>query len=156
MVMDLKTTAMAFTGAEYPLPSSTAVSRVMRSDRTTDTGLELWFGCALNRSGLWFRKQNLIDTNGVRVRDDVVFPKRRIAIFSDGCLYHRYSDNESSPRSNTDAWSKKLERNVNQDLAVNAGLREWLVLKIWEYVPVEKTVEIVRAAFLETSPARAC
>lgn len=57
-----------------------------------------------------------------RVRPDVVFTRRRLAVFVDGCLWHRCPDHGTSPRSNSGYWREKLDRNVARDRRVDAAL----------------------------------
>jgi DNA mismatch endonuclease, patch repair protein len=65
---------------------------------------------------------------------DFVFPKRRIAIFVDGCFWHGHNCRNTKPAANADYWNKKIERNINRDILVSQTLTEkgWKVLRIWE------------------------
>ncbi|MHB1537454.1 MAG: hypothetical protein ACYCUM_07865 [Solirubrobacteraceae bacterium] len=60
-----------------------------RPNRRTDTGPELLLRSALQREGLRFREDHRLDLEGLRVRVDVAFPRRRLAVFVDGCFWHR-------------------------------------------------------------------
>lgn len=71
-------------------------------------------------------------------KPDLVFPGRRSVIFVHGCFWHQHG-NESCriarmPKSNTEYWIPKLERNVERDRDNLVTLREngWKVLVIWE------------------------
>ncbi len=139
------------TPAGYPMPSSQAVTAVMRGNRRSDTGLEVRVRSELHRRGFRFRKQLLIAACGIRVRADVAFPRQRLAIFLDGCFWHRCPEHGNSPRSNSAYWSAKLDRNVERDLKVLAALSSegWRVLRIWEHVPADLAADQVQAALTE-------
>ena len=132
----------------YPLPSSDAVTRVMRGNRRSDTELEVRVRSELHRRGLRFRKQLLIAAGDVQVRADVVFPRQRLAVFLDGCFWHRCPEHGNSPRANSDYWSAKLDRNMERDQRVLDALVAggWHVLRIWEHVPANFAADQVQTA----------
>jgi len=70
----------------------------------------------------------------VKGHPDFVFPKRRIAIFVDGCFWHGHDCRNTRPKQNEDFWEAKRERNVVRDRAVTEQFerRGWMVLRIWE------------------------
>jgi DNA mismatch endonuclease (patch repair protein) len=66
----------------------------------------------------------------VRRTADLVFRSAMVAVFVDGCFWHRCPDHGTDPQTNSDYWGPKLERNVERDrqtdaLLTNAG---WLSL----------------------------
>src|SRR6266508_2554433 len=67
---------------------------------------------------------------------DLVFPKRRIALFVHGCFWHRHvrCKRASTPKSQTTYWTRKFERNVARDRRVIAELKAlgWRPVVIWE------------------------
>ena len=69
-------------------------------------------------------------------KPDFVFPKHRLAVFVDGCFWHRCPKPGHSklPGSNVEFWAAKLARNVARDRLVSRTLRKagWLVARIWE------------------------
>jgi len=73
--------------------------------------------------------------DGLRVRPDIVFTRRRVAVFVDGCFWHRCPEHGTSPRSNSDYWRAKLDRNVARDRRVDAtlGRAGWRSLRVWEH-----------------------
>jgi len=107
----------------------------MRANRKTDTTPEVKLRSALHRRGLRFRKNLLLRLPSVRVRPDVVFPARKIAIFVDGCFWHRCREHGVRPHSNSAYWQQKLDRNVARDIRVTALLRDagWKVIRVWEH-----------------------
>ena len=68
-------------------------------------------------------------------RPDFVFPKLRLAIFVDGCLWHSCPLHATSPKANSDYWRKKFATNRAQDQLVTRTLRKqgWSVLRIREH-----------------------
>ncbi|MCB9919175.1 MAG: DNA mismatch endonuclease Vsr [Planctomycetes bacterium] len=72
---------------------------------------------------------------GMRRRADVVFGKARVAVFVDGCFWHRCPEHSTIPKSNRNWWLAKLEANVQRDRDTDAWLRErgWCVIRSWEH-----------------------
>jgi DNA mismatch endonuclease (patch repair protein) len=131
---------------EYPSPTSPAVTAVMRGNRRVDTGPEPQVRSLLHASGFRYRTDYRLDVPGARVRPDIVFTRRRLAVFIDGCFWHRCPEHGTSPRANTHYWAPKLERNVARDQRVDQALRVagWTVLRIWEHVvPAEAAAQII-------------
>lgn len=141
---------------EYPSPTSPAVTAVMRGNRRADTGPERQVRSLLHASGYRYRTNYRLDVPGARVRPDIVFTRRRLAVFIDGCFWHRCPEHGTSPRANTHYWTPKLERNVARDQRVDQALRAagWTVLRIWEHVgPAEAAALVI--ATLGGEPGRA-
>ena len=71
-------------------------------------------------------------------RPDIVFRGRRLAIFVQGCFWHRHPDPECRlarlPKSRLDFWLPKLEGNRARDIANVERLESagWRVLLVWE------------------------
>jgi DNA mismatch endonuclease (patch repair protein) len=65
----------------------------------------------------------------------VVFPAVRIAVFIDGCYWHRCPTHGTKPITNSDYWTAKLDRNVTRDRRNDAELAAvgWTVLRFWEH-----------------------
>ena len=70
----------------------------------------------------------------VKGHPDFVFPKKRIAVFVDGCFWHGHDCRNTRPKQNEDFWSTKRERNMARDTATTEMFekRGWTVLRIWE------------------------
>jgi DNA mismatch endonuclease (patch repair protein) len=71
----------------------------------------------------------------LRRRADVVFPRRRVAVFVDGCFWHGCPEHATSPKHNAEWWKEKLAANVRRDRDTDRRLSEagWLVFRIWEH-----------------------
>jgi len=89
-----------------------------------------------------FRK--LLFANGIRGyrihykltgKPDIVFTKRKIAIFIDGCFWHKCPVCFQEPETRKEFWMKKIQSNIERDKKVNEKLREdgWTVIRIWEH-----------------------
>jgi DNA mismatch endonuclease (patch repair protein) len=68
-------------------------------------------------------------------KPDFVFLSARLAVFVDGCFWHRCPHCNLLPGTNTGYWNPKLARNVRRDREITKKLREkgWRVLRIWEH-----------------------
>ncbi|HEX6522498.1 MAG TPA: very short patch repair endonuclease [Streptosporangiaceae bacterium] len=142
--------------ADYPHPSSEGRSRNMAANRRTDTKPELALRRALHNRGYRYRKDFRLDlADGRRVRPDIVFTAKRVAVFVDGCFWHACPDHGSKPRINEWYWSPKLLRNVERDQLNNAALASagWTVIRLWEHVPLDEAVAAVVTALTGASPA---
>jgi DNA mismatch endonuclease (patch repair protein) len=67
---------------------------------------------------------------------DIVFRKRRVAIFVNGCFWHQHRCRvgRRKPGSRRAYWLRKLSGNKKRDLACRRQLRRagWTVLTLWE------------------------
>lgn len=68
-------------------------------------------------------------------RPDFVFRKSKLAVFVDGCFWHRCPKCGNLPQSNAEFWRRKLEGNRDRDRLVSKQLRAlgWMPLRIWEH-----------------------
>ncbi|MCE2501104.1 MAG: DNA mismatch endonuclease Vsr [Dehalococcoidia bacterium] len=132
----------------YPIPSSAAISATMRANKRKDTSPERRLRSALHRQGRRFRVDMPLKLPGRRVRPDIVFPRRRVAVFVDGCFWHACPEHGQQPRSNVAYWAPKLQRNQARDKADDDALRHagWIVVRVWEHDPVDRALTIVNAA----------
>lgn len=94
----------------------------MHNTRRRDAPSELALRRELHRRGLRYRV-DLAPLPGLRRRADIVFPRLRIAVFCDGCFWHRSRSTARSPRQNQRWWTQKLEANVRRDADTTAKLR---------------------------------
>src|SRR6266513_1580931 len=120
----------------------------MRANRRVDTKPELALRSALHRQGYRFRKDYRLDlAAGARVRPDIAFTARRVAVFVDGCFWHACPEHGRNPAVNEWYWAPKLRRTVERDRAADAALTAgWRVVRIWEHVPLAEAIAAVTAA----------
>jgi DNA mismatch endonuclease, patch repair protein len=128
----------------------------MRANRRSDTKPELALRRALHKQGYRYRKDFRIDLIGARVRPDIAFTARRVAVFVDGCFWHCCPEHGTKPAANTWYWGPKLARNVERDRAADAALAAagWSVVRIWEHESLEGAVGVVVAALAATALAK--
>jgi DNA mismatch endonuclease Vsr len=115
-----------------PPPSSAAASRSMRGNAAKNTTPELQLRAMLRAAGysgyrLHWRK--------VPGRPDIAYPGRRIAVFVNGCFWHRCPKCQpSTPKSNTEFWERKFELNAERDARKVREIEAagWTVLTVWE------------------------
>jgi len=127
----------------------------MRANRRTDTKPELALRRALHGRGYRYRKDYRLDLDGgKRVRPDIAFTARRVAVFVDGCFWHCCPEHGSKPAVNVGYWDPKLRRNVERDRAADAALAAagWAVVRIWEHESVADAVAAVLAALARRPP----
>jgi DNA mismatch endonuclease, patch repair protein len=138
----------------YPHPTDSAVSGRMRKISRRDTRPERAVRSELHALGLRFRKDLPIRTPSRVVRPDVVFTRKRLALFIDGCFWHCCPIHGNSPRSNTDYWGPKLERNVIRDHLVDEALEEsgWHVVRAWEHEEAAAVARRVAGLLLARGP----
>jgi DNA mismatch endonuclease, patch repair protein len=69
-------------------------------------------------------------------KPDLVFPARRKVIFIHGCFWHAHQGCSVAnlPKTRTDFWKSKFQRNCDRDLTNQSELRKlgWRVLTVWE------------------------
>lgn len=113
----------------------------MRRIRSVNTKPEHLVRSLLHGMGLRFRLHGKVSKKYVPNKllpgkPDIVLVKYKTVIFVHGCFWHKHDGCKRSniPKSNTDYWRKKLERNVQRDKENEQKLHEldWRVIKIWE------------------------
>ena len=103
-----------------PKPLNDSTSKVMSANKAKNTKPEL-----LLRKALWKKghKGYRLNWNKVPGRPDIAFPSRKLAIFVNGCYWHRCPEcNLPLPKSNTKFWKEKFERNQQRDRMKTAEL----------------------------------
>ena len=130
-----------------PAASSEDRRRNMQANRRRDTKPERALRSALHRAGFRYRCDLRIDLPGGRVRPDIVFTRKRVAVFVDGCFWHCCPEHGSRPAVNQIYWSPKLARNVERDARNTKLLTDegWVVLRIWEHEDIDSGFDRVIA-----------
>src|SRR5690606_28603138 len=129
----------------HPHPVSEGRSRNMQAIKRTDTKPEIRLRKGLHALGFRFRKDHRLDLPGGRVRPDVVFTRRKVAVFVDSCFWHVCPEHGREPTSNDWYWTPKLRRNVERDRAADAALQAagWRVVRLWEHEELASAVYAV-------------
>ncbi|MFF5171549.1 very short patch repair endonuclease [Micromonospora sp. NPDC000089] len=114
-----------------PPPLNDAVSRQMKGMRRSSTKPELLIRRELHRRGLRFR----VNHPALPGRPDVAFTRVRLAVFVDGCFWHRCPLHGVMPKNNRAWWEAKLQRNVERDHEKDIALAAlgWHVQHFWEH-----------------------
>ncbi len=126
----------------------------MQGNRSSETGPEVALRSELHRRGLRFRKHHQV-LPAVRCRADIVFSKARVAVFVDGCFWHRCPLHLTDPRTNSAYWAAKLDRNVARDRRNDAVLEAagWHVVRVWEHEIPSVAADRVEAVLREQHSA---
>ncbi|CAM3022757.1 very short patch repair endonuclease [Prescottella defluvii] len=124
-----------------------ATSARMRAQRRRDTAPEIALRRELHRRGARFFVDRA-PLPGLRRRADLVFPRRRIAVYVDGCFWHRCPQHATAPKNNAQWWADKLAANVIRDRDTDARLAAagWTVVRIWEHEDPANAADRVQAA----------
>ena len=140
----------------YPFPATPGRSANMKANRRTDTKPELALRAALHARGYRYRKDFRLDLPLRRVRPDIAFTRRKVAVFIDGCFWHACPAHGTKPKSNEWYWSPKLARNVERDRAADQALVQagWTVVRLWEHTPLADAVALVVDAVGEPKSLR--
>ena len=104
----------------------------MKGNIAKGTKPELLFRQALREVELSGYRLNWKKAPG---RPDISYPGRKIAIFINGCYWHRCPYcKPSTPKRNIDYWTWKFERNKERDKRKKSMLRKagWKVFVFWE------------------------
>jgi DNA mismatch endonuclease (patch repair protein) len=111
------------------------MSRMPRSS----TGPELALRRELHRRGLRFR----VNLSTLPGKPDVAFTRARLAIFVDGCFWHRCPHHGVIPTNNRDWWLRKLRRNVQRDGEKDRALigLGWTTVHVWEHETVQAAAD---------------
>ena len=104
------------------------IMSAVRSKRNKSTELKLIEVFKENGIVGWRRNYK------VKGHPDFIFPRKKIAIFVDGCFWHGHDCRNTRPSDNSEYWQKKRKRNIRHDKEVTALFesRGWTVIRIWE------------------------
>lgn len=118
----------------------------MRSNRSRDTKPELRLRRELYRRGYRYRV-NSRPVPDLRIRADIVFRGRKVAIFVDGCFWHGCPEHYRPAVTRAIFWSEKITTNQARDRCNDAILQGagWTVMRVWEHEPVANAVDRIIA-----------
>ncbi|WP_062994689.1 very short patch repair endonuclease [Nocardia mikamii] len=116
-----------------PVTDAVTSARMARQ-RRTGTAPETALRTELHRRGLRYFVDRA-PLPGLRRRADLVFPRRKVAVYVDGCFWHRCPLHATYPKNNAQWWAEKLAGNVARDRDTDARLAAagWLVVRVWEH-----------------------
>jgi DNA mismatch endonuclease (patch repair protein) len=131
----------------------------MAAIRRRDTKPERALRSALHGRGYRFRVDLRLDLPGGKVRPDIVFTRRRVAVFVDGCFFHGCPDHGKRPGiKNPWYWEPKIRGNQERDqladsILANAG---WTSVRLWEHTPLDEAITAITRALEQGSGAQPC
>ncbi|WP_415713066.1 very short patch repair endonuclease [Maridesulfovibrio sp.] len=100
--------------------------------RGKDTKPEMVVRSLLHRMGYRFR----LHRKDLPGKPDIVLPKYKTVLFVHGCYWHRHEGcrHATVPKTNTDFWMNKFNKNIERDQRVRQELQQlgWRVVTIWE------------------------
>lgn len=107
-------------------------SRMMSGIRGKDTKPELVLRKAMHALGLRYR----LHRKDLPGKPDIVFPRRKAAIFVHGCFWHRHEGCRfaTTPATRPDFWNDKFASNIERDRrnAEQLIAHGWRVVTVWE------------------------
>ena len=108
-------------------------SKNMSQIRSKDTSIELKVRKYLFSLGYRYR----VNYKELPGKPDIVFTKKKIAIFIHGCYWHGHNCNSRYAhisKSNTNYWNTKIQRNQERDKRNIEQLEKdgWKVIVLWE------------------------
>lgn len=127
--------------------SSPGVRRSMQANKGRDTMPELALRRELHRRGLrFFVSRRPIPE--LRRTADILFPRRRVAVFVDGCFWHGCPEHHTIAKSNASFWAEKVRANRARDADTTRQLcaEGWTVLRFWEHEDVIAAADAVEGA----------
>lgn len=133
-----------------PEKRSWNMSRIKGKDTKIEVLVRKW----LFAKGFRFRKND----RRYPGKPDIILPKYQTAIFVNGCFWHRHEGckHATTPKTRTDFWLEKFNRNVENDKLHKKQLEDmgWKVIIIWECElskkAFEKTMEEVEKKILDS------
>jgi DNA mismatch endonuclease, patch repair protein len=75
-------------------------------------------------------------------RPDLYFGPKKVAVFIDGCFWHKCPECYRAPKTHKKFWNAKIRGNIARDLAADVALREIGItsLRFWEH-EIRKNIE---------------
>lgn len=79
---------------------------------------------------------------------DIAFTRAKVAVFVDGCFWHRCPQHSVPVKNNADWWTSKLDANVRRDRETDQMLLAdgWRVLRFWEHEDPQAAAALVARA----------
>lgn len=131
-----------------PPATNEHVRKFMQGNKGKNTKPEMLVRARLRAAGLTgYRLQWKVPG-----RPDIAWPGKRVALFINGCFWHRHEGcpYATTPKSHVEYWVVKFDRNVERDERNLQALREagWTVHVIWECQLKKKAIDATMAELL--------
>jgi DNA (cytosine-5)-methyltransferase 1 len=126
-------------------PPSPSTTKKMKSVARSATDVELELVKALKSTRLRF-EENTHAVADVKTRPDLLFRKKKVAVYVDGCFWHSCPHHGTHPRTNAAFWDEKLQRNADRDQANTRALEErgWRVIRFWGHQSAAEMVHTIQ------------
>ena len=116
----------------------------MQHIRSTGTVPERTIIKALKKKKIYFATY----VSKIIGKPDIVFRRKKIAVFIDSDFWHGHPRRCIMPKSNIDYWENKISGNRKRDKIVNRELKRqgWKVIRLWEYDiknNLEKSLQVI-------------
>lgn len=110
----------------------------MLGNRSRDAKSELEVRRLLHAHGMRYRV-NVRPLMSLRRTADIVFTRKRISVFIDGCYWHGCLQHYVPSKSNRDYWVPKIAANVTRDIETTRILSDagWTGLRYWAHLGPE-------------------
>lgn len=133
--------------AQASWASSAGTRKSMLGNKRRDTKPELAVRRLLHARGLRYRVDMRPEPDLPR-RADILFTRKRVAVFIDGCYWHGCPEHYTAPKTNADFWRAKVDRNRQRDLDTTMVLQDrgWLVLRFWTHEEPSLAAEAIAVA----------
>lgn len=120
------------------IETSPEVSHRMSKQKREETRPETEIARACFSLGLRYRKNVAIPE--VKTNADLVFRRHNLIVFIDGCFWHGCPWHYKTPKTRSEWWDAKIQRNKTRDARKTRKLRRlgWQVVRVWEHVEPEK------------------
>lgn len=117
-----------------PTATCATVRRIMIANYGGDLRPERMLRGALRTAGLRFL-HHVRPVKDLRCTADVVFPRKRVCVFVDGCFWHCCPRHFAAPKTNSRWWKEKIQATKDRDRRQRSLLRSagWRVVRIWEH-----------------------
>ncbi len=105
-------------------------SRIMSRIKSKNTKPEIQL-----RKEIWKRGIRYRINYPIFGKPDLAFPNRKLAVFVDGCFWHKCPIHQRLPNTNKSYWQAKIEKNWTRDRVQEKKLKKkgWKILRFWEH-----------------------
>ncbi len=109
--------------------------------KAVDTKPEIYVRMLLHKMGFRFRLNGKVSKRSYEKgilpgKPDIVLSGYKTVIFVHGCFWHRHKGCKDAtiPKTRTDWWLEKLNKNVERDFRVKKLLEDsgWKIVVVWE------------------------
>lgn len=125
-----------------PDPLDETIRRRMQRQGRRDTAVELAIRRRLHALGYRYRIDHRPEST-LRTRGDIVFTRKKLVAFIDGCFWHGCPLHSTAPKNNAAWWAAKIASNKERDERASAALGHagWTVVRAWEHEDPDEVVQ---------------